>query len=132
MTIPQGIRKPRVRVILWTVSTALAGLFLSMKGAEPLGDKLRSIALGGLLGAAVGFGFGNTFVPLEKDKGRWIRIGYSAATFGVIGAIVGSANEGFSSVARGAICGIFIGLVVGTAAEIQSALSKEKCGGCKP
>jgi len=108
------IYERRKHILLWTIGLALAGGFLSLKGTD---CSFFSAFLSRLpwtaVGAALGFGFGVTFAKPRSALERKLKVLYSAIIFGLIGAVVGSADPGFRSMMNGALIGIFVGCGIG-------------------
>jgi hypothetical protein len=100
--------------IIWTLSMAVAGLFLGWKGQGSRVDLLE-VGTAVIWSAAVGFGFGSIFG--QQVGRRWLLI-YWAVTLALVGAFFGPllpipwflAQEAVA-VVLGALVGISIGLL---------------------
>jgi hypothetical protein len=112
--------KRNTRIAIWTLALAAAGAFLSLKGAEPLNSKLLALLTSTCVGGLIGFGFGHTFAEPTSVLQRKLKIAYSVATFGIIGAVLGSADPGIRPLLRGILGGILVGSVVGVAVYFTS------------
>jgi hypothetical protein len=94
--------------LIWTISVALAGVFLTARSAPV---HWEWVSLGAIFGGAIGFGFGSIFTC----KNTRLVIVYWAITFAVIGSVLGleepfGASRLVKRSAYGAVIGITLGL----------------------
>lgn len=104
-----------MKKLVWTISLAIAGIFLTARSA-PL--HWEWITLGAIFGGVIGWGFGSIFSCSETKKA----IFYWAITLGTIGLVFGMEEPVtvLRSVRRSAY-GILVGVLVGLASHfIQS------------
>jgi len=106
-----AISKRTKRIVVWTVGLASAGAFLCSKGVDS--SRFLTVAVGGLVGGLIGFGFGITFARPRNEVERKLRVLYSISTFGIIGTIVGMADPGVGPAVAGALMGIVAGSLLG-------------------
>lgn len=97
-----------VRRIFWTLGMTLIGLFLALKGQD-VQVNVTEMAIGGIWGAAIGYGIGSIFD--QRRPGRRLII-YWAVTLALLGLFFGPLLSVASFVVRQAL-GCMIGALVG-------------------
>jgi hypothetical protein len=101
--------------LIWTISVAFAGVFLTARSAPV---HWEWVSLGAIIGGVIGFGFGSIFTA----KNIRLVIVYWGVTFAIVGSVLGL-EEPFavSSLLQRAACGAAIGTTLGLISYLLQA-----------